>query len=217
MKLEGNILELDSIIKELDTTIQDNDEIVVSEENEEEEYRHESQHKIEGSQDILDHNKRFFDGFESESDTDSEDEPEPMVDAESENGLEVNREATVEMSLYENVEIIVDIEKVEMSLLNESEDSGEMAEGYTSDIESDHEEKAEHRMIVLKGKFLQMTEVPIVGSDSDSYQESKEHVEEKHKFNIMEDDYVTKNIKPYEDETVKFSSDAESEMRHEYN
>ena len=117
----------------------------------------------------------------------------------------------MKLSLYENVEIIVDIEKVEMSLLNESEDSGEMAEGYTSDIESDHEEKAEHRMIVLKGKFLQMTEVPIVGSDSDSYQESKEHVEEKHKFYIMEDDDVTKNIKPYEDETVKFSSDAESE------
>ena len=64
MKLEGQFFELDSIIKELDT-IQNNDEIeenVVSEENEEEENRHDSEHQIEGSQDILDHNKRFFDG-----------------------------------------------------------------------------------------------------------------------------------------------------------
>lgn len=87
IKLEGQFFELDSIIKELDT-IQNNDEIeenVVSEENEEEENRHDSEHQIEGSQDILDHNKRFHDGFESESDKDSEDELEPMVDAESEN------------------------------------------------------------------------------------------------------------------------------------
>ena len=45
-----------------------------------------------------------------------------------------------------------------------------------------------------------MTEDPIVGYDSDSDQhdveESKEHVEEKHKFTIMEDDDVNKNIKP---------------------
>ena len=80
----------------------------MSEENEEEENRHDSEHQIEGSQDILDHNKRFFDGW----------------------------------------------------------------------------------MRVLKDEFLQMTEDPIVGYDSDSDQhdveERKEHVEEKHKFTIME-------------------------------
>ena len=176
-KLEGQILELDSIIKELDT-IEDNVEIeenvVECEENEKVEYRHDSEHQIEVSQDILDHNKRFFDGFESESETDSEDEQEPTVDAESENCLEVERGATVELSLDENVEKIVDIEKLEMSLLNKGEDSGEAAEGSASDIESDHEEKAEHGMRVSKGKSLQMTDDPIVGSDSDSDQDDVE-------------------------------------------
>lgn len=50
---------------------------------------------------------------------------------------------------------------------------GEVAESFSSDIESDHEEKAEHKMRFSKGKFLQMTE-SFEGMDIAEFEDEKE-------------------------------------------